>query len=210
MKSSLGLISKTMKMSSGNTGGSSLSLISGGGFMHGGDSKMFSMSQLKKSALDSKVSNGAELIQHILSLQMQNKNMKLRCKTLERNLKAVVFKESVDFLKDKSKIVAEILTKNHRKVVTQFIDYRTQTNNKMVHVETMRQNLMQQELEFSTTGPVAEAEYQLKRKVQIALYDCLIPRLKVKKKPTQKKKTENDSDSDYFGDLIVENDRLKA
>ena len=71
MKSSLGLISKTIKMSQGNTGGSSLSLISGGGFMHGGDSKMskiFSMSQLKKSALDSKVSNGAELIQHILSL----------------------------------------------------------------------------------------------------------------------------------------------
>ena len=68
MKSSLGLISKTINMSKGNTGGSSLSLISGGGFMHGGDSKMFSMSQLKKSALDSKVSNGAELIQHILSL----------------------------------------------------------------------------------------------------------------------------------------------
>ena len=69
---------------------------------------------------------------------------------------------------------------------------------------------MEQELEISIREPVAEAEYQLKRKVQIALYDCLIPRLKVKKKPTQKKKTENDSDSDYFGDLIVENDRLKA
>ena len=64
--------------------------------------------------------------------------MKLRCKTLERNLKAVVFKESVDFLKEKSKIVAEILTRNHRKIVNQFIDYRTQTNNKMVHVEMMK------------------------------------------------------------------------
>ena len=74
----------------------------------------------------------------------------------------------------------------------------------------MKQNLIRQELEFSTREPVAEAEYQLKRKVQIALYDCLIPRLKVKKKPKERKKKENDSDSDYFGDLIVENDRLKA
>ena len=38
-----------------------------------------------------------------------------------------------------------------------------------------------------------------------------MPRLKIKKKPTHKTKSkEDDSDSDYFGDLIVENDELKA
>ena len=38
-----------------------------------------------------------------------------------------------------------------------------------------------------------------------------MPRLKIKKKPTHKTKSkEDDSDSDYFGDLIVENDQLKA
>ena len=36
---------------------------------------------------------------------------------MQKNLKAIVFKESVEFLKEKSKAVLEMLTKNHRKLV---------------------------------------------------------------------------------------------
>lgn len=81
----------------------------------------------------------------------------------------------------------------------------------MEEVENIKMRLLKNEKDFAMREPISEAEYQMKRKVCIGFYDCLMPRLKIKKKPTHKTKSkEDDSDSDYFGDLIVENDQLKA
>ena len=37
--------------------------------------------------------------------------------TLAANTKAVAFKESIEFLKEKSRAVTDMLTRNHRKIV---------------------------------------------------------------------------------------------
>ena len=52
----------------------------------------------------------------------------------------------------------------------------------------MNKRMIKLESELTYRLPVNEAEYQIKRNKDNGLYDCLIPRLKVKKKPTLEKK----------------------
>ena len=77
----------------------------------------------------------------------------------------------------------------------------------------MQDLMIKREIDLTYRVAVDEAEYQIKRKIQNGFYDSLMPRLKVKKKPQMKRKKskkQEDSDSDYFGDLIIENEKLKT
>ena len=44
-----------------------------------------------------------------------------------KNLKPVVFKEAAEFVKDRTSEILKSLSKQHRLVVQQLIDYRTET-----------------------------------------------------------------------------------
>ena len=120
--------------------------------------------------------------------------MKLYNKTMEKNLRVVVFSESLEFLKEKSKVVLEILTKSHRRLVLQLIEFRRQTKEKMNEYEQMRSIVMKKEMTSVFSAPVAEAEYQIKRRDTIGFYDCLKPRLKVRGK---RKRTNNENGSNF-------------
>ena len=54
------------------------------------------------------------------------KHIKLHHKTLEKNLRAVVYQESIEFLKEKSIKVSDMLTRNHRRLVLELISIRKQ------------------------------------------------------------------------------------
>ena len=78
-----------------------------------------------------KLKESPELLAHIMSLHENLQRAKLHAKTLQKNLKTVVFKEAAEFLKEKTKIVSEILTKNHRKMVLQLLEARKLTFSKI-------------------------------------------------------------------------------
>ena len=59
------------------------------------------------------------------------KHAKLHHKTLEKNLKAVVYQESIEFLKEKSKAVTDMITRNHRRLVLELISIRKQAVSKL-------------------------------------------------------------------------------
>ena len=77
----------------------------------------------------------SELVQAIVNLKIELKQEKSSKKLTIQNLKAVTYQESVEFLKDKSRILTEMMTKNHKKIVQQFIDYKKQTNWKIKDFE---------------------------------------------------------------------------
>ena len=77
----------------------------------------------------------AELVQAIVNLKIELKQEKSSKKLTIQNLKAVTYQESVEFLKGKSRILTEMLTKYHKKIVQQFIDYKKQTNWKIKDFE---------------------------------------------------------------------------
>ena len=58
-------------------------------------------------------------------------------------------------------------------------------------------------------APVRESEYHIKRIKNMSLYDCLVPRLKVLKKPSKPKGSAFDSEWDTFEELIAQNDYFK-
>ena len=100
-----------------------------------------------------------ELIAHIMDLHENLKRAKLHAKTLQKNIKTVVFKEAVEFLKEKTNIVSEILTKNHRKLVFQLLEARKLTFSKIQEVEDMNKRMIKLELDLAYRLPVDEAEY---------------------------------------------------
>ena len=63
--------------------------------------------------------------------------------------------------------------------------------------------------EIAKDAPVKEAEYHIKRIKNVSIYDCLVPRLRVLKKPTKPRVNESDSEWNTFEELIEQNDRLK-
>ena len=69
-----------------------------------------------------------ELIEAIITLKLQLKQERKSKLTLAANTKAVAFKESIEFLKEKSRAVTDMLTRNHRKIVQQFMEFKKQTN----------------------------------------------------------------------------------
>ena len=57
----------------------------------------------------------ADLLKVVLSLKIELKQERKMNKTMLNNLKAVAYKESISFLKEKALKVTDILTTNHRK-----------------------------------------------------------------------------------------------
>ena len=52
-----------------------------------------------------KLQDSPELIAHIMDLHENLKRAKLHAKTLQKNIRTVVFKEAVEFLKEKTNTV---------------------------------------------------------------------------------------------------------
>ena len=123
-------------------------------------------------------------------------------KTMLNNIKTVAYEESISFLKDKALKVNEVLTTNHKKLLQQFQNYKKHTNFKLQEYEEFWAVELLKQREIAKDAPVKEAEYQIKRIKDIGLYDCLVPRLRVLKKPTKPKENESDSEWHTFEELV--------
>ena len=58
-----------------------------------------------------------EFLSIIRSLKLELKQVKRAHLTVLNNLKAVAFKEAIQFLKQKSELVEKVMTQNHQKVI---------------------------------------------------------------------------------------------
>ena len=102
---------------------------------------------------------------------------------ITKDLKAVALAETRQYVLEKSRPVTDILTKNHRKVLQQFIEYKKQTDWRIKDFEDKELARALEELNQANQAPVEEAEYHVKRIKHLPLWDCLVPRLRVLKKP---------------------------
>ena len=65
---------------------------------------------------------------------------------ITKDLKAVALAETRQYLLEKSRFVTEILTRNHKKIVQQFIEYKKQTDWKIKEFEDKEQEKALEEL----------------------------------------------------------------
>ena len=65
---------------------------------------------------------------------------------ITKDLKAVALAETRQYLLEKSRTVTEILTRNHKKIVQQFIEYKKQTDWKIKEFEDKEREKALEEL----------------------------------------------------------------
>ena len=77
------------------------------------------------------------------------------------NLKAVAFKESITYLKEKTIAVTNMLTNTHRKFVKQFISHKKRTKKMIEELQAWKDKMCRLDPHFVKQAPVLEAQYQL-------------------------------------------------
>ena len=65
---------------------------------------------------------------------------------ITKDLKAVALAETRQYILEKSRFVTEILTRNHKKIVQQFIEYKKQTDWKIKEFEDKEREKALEEL----------------------------------------------------------------
>lgn len=154
-----------MRMNRFSNQGSTLS-----GFMRGGSSVEFG-SDFEPT--------DEKLKQYMEKRLAQNKiNFELQVK----NIKPIVFEEAVQFLIRESASIADMLTKSHHKIITNFMDFIDRNETMIKEREVIKQKWQYVERALALKSPVMEAEYALDDSSALSLYDCLIPKIKAYRK----------------------------
>lgn len=74
--------------------------------------------------------------------------------------------------------MTKLLTKQHHKLIQQFIDFKNRSEAKLKKADKLISHLGYLEQCFALKTPVMEAEYALDERTSLGLYDCLVPMLK--------------------------------
>ena len=94
------------------------------------------------------------------------------------NIKPIVYKDAVEWLREKTDIIAQSFTKELHLILEQFIEYKGRTNSRLAECAWYKENVKVLELTLARKIPVFEAEYGLSETTPLRLYDCLVPRIK--------------------------------
>ena len=90
----------------------------------------------------------------------------------------MVFSLATDYLKEQVQKVTDMMTKEHRKVIKQFINFRNRSEADLKRAEQLRVEVTVLEQRLAMRSPTHEAEFALDERTPLSLYDCLTPKLK--------------------------------
>ena len=138
------------------------------------------MSSFEKSSYRD-IANNSDNVVHLLEknrdLKLELKQVKKAHRTVLNNLKAVAFKEAVNYLKMKSAIIIDLLTRTHRRFIKQFINHKKRSAKITDGLTEWKERIQRLDAQYVKRAPVEEAEYQMTKATPLELYDCLIPKL---------------------------------
>ena len=86
--------------------------------------------------------------------------------------------ESLNFVKDSSKQLNRLVTKEMQRLVRQFINYRAATTERLGQAEQYYRKMKETETIIAHKNPVLEAEYQIHKYSTLGIYDTYVPCLK--------------------------------
>lgn len=93
-------------------------------------------------------------------------------------MKPFVFDQACQFIKHRSDDMSALLTKSHRNVIRQFIEYKERSEQQLQEAEAKVQCIPLLEQLVAQKTPVMEAEYAIDDRSPLNLYNCLVPKLK--------------------------------
>ena len=97
-------------------------------------------------------------------------------------LKPIVFKEAIDFVREQSTVITDAISKQHRGLVKEFIEYREETEKLIREREYLLDRWQQFEKAYVMRSPTLEAEHAFDSRSPLNLYSCVIPQIKEHRK----------------------------
>ena len=82
---------------------------------------------------------------------------------------------TAEWLREKCKKVSAMYTRNHHKIINQFIDFKNRTLEDIKTMEEYAEKAWKAEACFALWNPVYEAEYAILDSNPLKLYDCIVP-----------------------------------
>lgn len=89
-----------------------------------------------------------------------------------------MFAEAKEFVREQLRKTLKAITKNHKQLIQQHIEYRDDTELLINERNMLRDRWMTYEHTCAMKSPVMEAEYAHDDTTALSMYDCLIPKLR--------------------------------
>ena len=100
------------------------------------------------------------------------RKMKLQHGVVVKNMKSVLYKECIEFIKSKTSEATNLLSLEHHKLVSQFIDHKQRARSR---IDDLQRYKTFTKLNEAQRYPVFEAQFQRDKKNRLRLYDSLVP-----------------------------------
>ena len=110
-------------------------------------------------------------------LDMQAVKMSKRFKIMMKNKEVAQWQTMIEWLEKKLKPVSAMLTRNHHKIVRQFLAYKERTEQKLLDLDESKSKMIDAEIALAQRNPLYEAEYKLDEDNPLKLFDCFVPSL---------------------------------
>lgn len=93
-------------------------------------------------------------------------------------MKPFVLDQACLFIREQTQVVTQMLSKQHHRVIEQFIEFKDRTEAKLNRAINLEKTIAHLERLVALKTPVMEAEYAIDERSALSLYDCLVPALK--------------------------------
>ena len=95
-----------------------------------------------------------------------------------KNMKPIVMKEALEFVKQQTDAIVKLLTKTHHNMVVNVMEFRRRNENLIEERQKVLDNWIFCEKALAHKSPTMEAEFALDETTPLSMYDCLVPLLK--------------------------------
>ena len=99
-----------------------------------------------------------------------------------KNVEAVTLAEASKFIKNHAEKIARALTREHHKIIQQFLDYKDRIDYFINGLNEAQTRMVTAEMISALKNQIYEAEYATSEDNPLKLFDCLVPKLKEHRK----------------------------
>lgn len=115
-------------------------------------------------------------------LKKEMAKLKLNFDRLVREQRPLIMDEACKFVEEKGEIVTRLLTRQHRKIVQQFIEFKERSARELKEARKMQDHVVYLETMCALKSPCMQAEHVIDDATELTLYNCLVPKLREHRK----------------------------
>ena len=106
------------------------------------------------------------------------RKLQLYYNSLIKDIKPMIFHEAVEFVKAQASVLTRLLSKEHYKMIEQFLIFKNDTQLRLDQADIFEDRLADASLLYAQKAPAMEAAYALQQNSALKMYDCLVAKIR--------------------------------